>query len=213
MEQRIDKIEKALMNGSSQSLDVSSAGLDVKHRTSDALQNAMETNTPETPLRQMTDRPDRLTLNLSCSLGAFPASSIIDSTLLEEGGTSTRQPDLISRGAVSVEIADASFAAYKQHLDPCVHNVLADGDTLADVRARSALLTAAICTVASFYSGSSEYQSCFNAFTDEVSGKMFSEKYEFDDVRALCIGAFWLKDISSGLNGLGEYCLFVTIHA
>lgn len=33
---------------------------------------------------------------------------------------------------------------------------------------------------------------------------MFSVNHTFDDVRALCIGAFWLNDISSALNALGK---------
>lgn len=115
-------------------------------------------------------------------------------------------PDLISSGIISLETGSGYFTYYKEHLDPLIHYVLEDKASLADVRARSSLLTAAIITVAAFCTGSNDYKACVNAYQLDVSRKLFLDRYEFDDVRALCVGAFWLSDISSALNGMGEYC-------
>jgi hypothetical protein len=125
-------------------------------------------------------------------------------TLTGQGSYPGHKPDLISRGVISQETAENHFMFYQKYLDPYIHYILADKDCLANVRSRSSLLTAAVCTKAAFCSGSRDYQNCYNVFTNEVSGKMFSVHHTFDDVRALCIGAFWLNDISSALNALGK---------
>lgn len=115
-----------------------------------------------------------------------------------------RRPDLISCGVISHQTAEALFTFYHEQLDHCLHYVLEPDDTLAKVRSRSSLLTSAICTVSAFCTGSNAYQSCLNALKTEVSRKMFATNHKFDDVRALCIGAFWLGEIASALSGLGK---------
>lgn len=171
-------------------------------RSSEIAVNPNESAIPH--VRHVLEDSNGSTLNLSCSLGAFPASSMSNLTSTGEEIHTAYRPDLISCGVISREIAEGYLDFYKQNLDPCIHHILAENDTLASVRSRSSLLTAAICTVASFCTSSKDYQSCFNMFTSEVSRKLFSDKYDFDDVRALCIGAFWLNDVSSALNGLGK---------
>lgn len=104
-----------------------------------------------------------------------------------------------------MEAASGYFDFYKTHLDPLIHHVLEDTATLAGIRARSSLLTAAICAVATFCTGSSDHKACVNVYMNEVTRKLFSTRYEFDDVRALCIGAYWLSDIAAALNGMGKY--------
>lgn len=156
--------------------------------------------------RASTAPPNMITLNLSCSLGAFPASSMIDLTLngqqvIFQG---QRRPDLISCGVISHQTAEALFTFYHEQLDHCLHYVLEPDDTLAKVRSRSSLLTSAICTVSAFCTGSNAYQSCLGALKTEVSRKMFATNHKFDDVRALCIGAFWLGEIASALSGSGK---------
>lgn len=159
----------------------------------------------ETPSNsQNVDGHDRITLNLTGSLGAFPASSLMDVTFAGDKPDSSYLPDLISAGTISLEAASACFAYFKEQLNPLIHYVLDKSATLAVTRARSAFLTTAICTVASFCTGSKDYESCLKIYRNEVSRKLFGDKHEFDDVRALCIGALWLSDISSTLNGLGE---------
>ena len=145
------------------------------------------------------------TLNVTGSLGAFPGSSLSDCTPTNDDAGSACLPDLISCRIVTVDAANTYFNFYREHLNPLIHHLLRDSTTLADVRGRSAMLTAAICTVATLCMGSRDHQACLKAYQNEVSRKLFSTSHSFDDVRALCIGAFWQSDISSALNGLGKY--------
>lgn len=167
-----------------------------------------ERNRPrKTPAsRASTGTPNTITLNLSCSLGAFPASSMIDLTFSGQQVVfqGQRRPDLISCGVISHQTAEALFTFYHEQLDHCVHYILEPDDTLARVRSRSSFLISAICTVSAFCTGSNIYSSCLNALKTEVSRKMFATNHKFDDVRALCIGAFWLSEIASALSGLGK---------
>jgi hypothetical protein len=89
-------------------------------------------------------------------------------------------------------------------MDSFAYNILADTDSLASISDRSPLLTVSICTVAAFCSGSLHYRTLFDNLKSEISGKVFSNNHEFDDVRALCIGALWLNEISTALNSLGK---------
>lgn len=145
-----------------------------------------------------------VTLNLSCSLGAFPASSMINFTLSDPRDTLRQGSDLISRRLIPTEAAESLFAFYKQHMDSFAYKILIDTDSLASICERSPLLTVAIWTVAAFCSGSPHYRVLFDHLKSEVSGKVFSNNHEFDDVRALCIGALWLNEISTALNSLGK---------
>lgn len=200
MEDRMRRLEDALLQ-SNRSRDLQSSNavtIDVPMNDDRRL---VHTN-QSTPSRQNADRPGKVTLNLSCSLGAFPAASITDMTLVHDGPETGSRPDLISCNLISLANASECFTFYKEHLDQHMHYLFSEMDNLASVRARSPFLTAAICTVASFCTGSNDYEACFKSFTNEVSRKLFADKYNFDDVRALAIGALWLNDISSALNGL-----------
>ena len=167
--------------------------------------NSSETDTPTMLPNPLHPEPSAIvTLNLSCSLGAFPASSMINLTLGDIGTTPGRNPDPVSCGIISQRIAEILFVFYKQNLDPCIHNILADNDTFPAICTRSPLLTTAICTVSAFCSGSESYGALLKHFTTQVSGKVFSSNHTFDDVRALCIGALWLNEVSTALNSLGE---------
>ncbi|KIN08940.1 hypothetical protein OIDMADRAFT_153565 [Oidiodendron maius Zn] len=138
-----------------------------------------------------------ITLNLSCNLGAFPSSSLENFTPEQPGYV----PNLNSSGFISQECAEC-FQFFHEKLNPYLHYILPGKDSLAVVRSRSSLLTTAICTTAALCSGSPNYHNYLDAFRREVSSKLFSTHYTFDDIRALCIGAFWLNDISSALNSL-----------
>ena len=143
-------------------------------------------------------------LNLSCSLGAFPASSITGQPLSDAGQSSNTKPDLIARGLLPEEAGQELFEFYHDHLDRHIYNLLARSGSLSEVRSRSSLLTAAVCTVAALASASRHYESCLKAFQAEVAGELFSKDHTFDDIRAMCIGSFWLGEISVALCALGK---------
>jgi hypothetical protein len=193
MEKRMEEIEIALERDTYQSPRSNSVNTNWKRPegTSTSLHG------PETP--------SEIALNLSCSLGAFPASSMTSLTFDDGESSAPRyRPDLISCGLISLEAAENHFSFYQRQLDPCIYHVLESSDCLANIRARSSVLTAAICTVAAYCTDSRDYRKCFHALITEVSGKVFAGSYTFDDVRALCISSFWLNQVSSALSGLGE---------
>jgi len=198
MERRIEQIERTIEQSSS---STSRASVHLQPSTAP---NTVGNTTVATSASHVTQDASSVALNLTCSLGAFPASSITSTAIIEASERSDSRPDLISCECISVDEAEQCLTYYKLQMDSCIHYVLAPDVTLAALRLRSSLLTAAICTVASFCTGSSQHQSCFKAFKNEVSRKMFDDRYHFDDVRALCIGAFWLSTMSAALNGLGE---------
>ena len=78
-----------------------------------------------------------------------------------------------------------------------------DDTTLDEVRNSSTLLLTAVLLVTSLHipSKAKLYNICYKTFLDLVAASMFDRSYNLDDIRALCIGAFWLPDLSWKLSG------------
>lgn len=147
------------------------------------------------------------TLNLSCRLGAFPSSSL-DTLLVNDQDISySTCPDLVTRGLISQHTLEKHFDFYQKHLNPYIYHLLTDLNTAAQLLKRSSLLLTAICATAAFCAGSGDYEACLEMYKNEVSAKTFSHVHSFDDVRALCIGAYWLGKESSALSALGGMIL------
>lgn len=144
---------------------------------------------------------DGTTLNLASKLGMFPAASIGNNTPQD---TLSTPLDIISQGLISLGAAQECLDYFLKYLNQYLHHILSAQTTLAEVRAESSLLTTAICTVASFCSAADSYKACHDAFVSQVSGMLFATHNSYDDVRALCIAAFWLDDIGPTLSGLGR---------
>jgi len=83
--------------------------------------------------------------------------------------------DLVNQGIISLDDAERFFNLYYCRLDHFLYRILAEHDSLA----------------------------CYQNFVHLASSRMFSKKNSHDDIRALCIGAFWLNDISWTLVGTG----------
>ena len=204
MEERIGRIENSITSSAS-----TGSCLDRHdHSAPPMLPNTnggrISTESSTRSAHELSETSQEPGLNLSCSLGAFPASSMDGLVLNDKEKSSSGGIDLASRGLVSQKTLEKHFDYYCENLDHFIHRILPAGDTLASVQRRSSLLLAAICTTAAFCAGSDDYQTCLDAFIGEVTTKMFASTHNFDDVRALCIGAFWLGKISSALNALGE---------
>jgi hypothetical protein len=122
----------------------------------------------------------------------------------DTGKSPNTKPDVISCGMISEAAAQELFDFYNEHLDKHIYNILETVGSLSETRQRSSLLTAAICAVAAFVSASDQFENCLKAFTDEVAGQLFAKEHTFDEVRALCIGSFWLTDVSAALCSLGK---------
>lgn len=115
--------------------------------------------------------------------------------------------DLVTRGIVSIREADDLFNMYHDQLDHYVYRIIPNHSTLASVRKGSPLLTAAICTVSSLHHRSLRplFNNCYKEFVRLCAINAFSRRNTLDDIRALCIGAFWLDEISWILVGIGEF--------
>jgi hypothetical protein len=68
--------------------------------------------------------------------------------------------------------------------------------SLTSVRKSSQLLAATILTVTALHipTSADTFDKCYDEFLSLVSSSMFSRYHSIDDVRGLCIAAFWLSD-------------------
>ncbi|KAF3386749.1 Transcriptional activator of proteases prtT [Penicillium rolfsii] len=136
---------------------------------------------------------------------SIPASCLSDNirAALPNGLPTSRKPDLISTGIITLREALALFDTYHLRLDHFLYRILGDHINLNSVRVASPLLTAAICTVGALHSPSLGhlFDNCFAEFKDLVKSQVFSKNANADDIRGLCIGAFWLHELSWALIG------------
>ena len=159
----------------------------------------------------LTQNSYEVTVNLSCSLGAFPASSLESFDTKEADATTLS--DLITRGNISEEAAGSLVAFFLNNVSPYVPSVLAKNESLESLRSRSSLLTSAVCTTAAICSGSDDYLVCRDALMADTTSRMFGVQYNFDEVRAMCIASLWLPENSATFNALGEFyvCLLAVV--
>lgn len=157
-------------------------------------------------------------LNLSCSLSSFPAASISgtmqnDSPQAASGPAPPTEalsdPSPIQRRLLGSPAAEKHFAFYQRKLDPLIHYVLTDKESLPLLRNRSEFLAIAVCTVAACCAGTSDHNEWLDLYKILVSARTFARQHAFDDVRALCIGAFWLTQLATALNALGMTASFL----
>jgi len=111
--------------------------------------------------------------------------------------------DFISRGAISRENAQHLFRVYNDKLDPYMYLIGCPYSTLDELRAKSTILTVAICTVAALHDRDSDsiYGICSDEFRRLMGACMFDRLVNRDSLRAMCIAAYWLSDISWTMSG------------
>ncbi|OQV11026.1 Fungal specific transcription factor domain-containing protein [Cladophialophora immunda] len=117
------------------------------------------------------------------------------------------QGDFISEGAISQEQATALFNRFKER-----HDALMWGgalfaqplETLDDVRKTSPLLTASILAIAALHTPGQTEQlnKCYAVFVSLARSQSMSRHQSRDDVRALCLAAFFMPGLSWTLSGL-----------
>ncbi|RMY38605.1 hypothetical protein D0866_02489 [Hortaea werneckii] len=105
--------------------------------------------------------------------------------------------DMITKGVVSLESANALIEYYLHHLDRFLYSLAGRYKCLDDVRRASPALLAAMCTVAAFQKPESSglFDICNREYRHLISTAMF-EKRNKEFIRALCIGSFWLPNSS-----------------
>ena len=106
------------------------------------------------------------------------------------------EQDVITRGVVSIEQAQSYLDVYQNRLDHFLYRIIGDRRSLHQVRAASPLLLAAICAVGALHLASPHFEKCYQEFVSIAAAQTFSRRNNEDDVRGLCVGAFWLSGIS-----------------
>lgn len=111
--------------------------------------------------------------------------------------------DFITTGSVSLEDAERLFDLYLNWLDHFMYRVGGRYSDLTTVRRASPILTACICTVAALHDANSNhlYGICKREFQRLMAASMFDRRIDRDHLRAMCIGSYWLSDISWTLSG------------
>ncbi|KAL5385751.1 hypothetical protein DPSP01_004534 [Paraphaeosphaeria sporulosa] len=126
---------------------------------------------------------------------ALPATITVSAASFHE--------DIISRGRISPEDAKACLELYRNKLDHFPYQILGGYDerSVSSIRADSPFLLAAICSVSTLHMAPGDFDVCYEEFRTMHSSRSFAKDINLDDIRALCIGAFWLSDISWALVG------------
>ncbi|KAK2016891.1 hypothetical protein LZ32DRAFT_53627 [Colletotrichum eremochloae] len=116
-----------------------------------------------------------------------------------------QEPDFIAQGKFSVQEAEQLFSTFRGTLNAYLWGGIAlVHDSLTATRMSSPLLTAAILAVTALHEQDDgrAFDICYPTFLELASQTMFDRYHSLDDVRGLCIGAFWLSDISWKVSGL-----------
>ncbi|KAM3472273.1 hypothetical protein MY8738_008930 [Beauveria namnaoensis] len=115
------------------------------------------------------------------------------------------ETDFIAQGRVSLCDAEYLFDTFRGTLNAYLWGGIAlVHETLDAARASSSILTSAILAVTSLHTQDEgrAFDVCYPVFLGLVSQAVFDRYHTLDDVRGLCIGAFWLSDLSWKLSGL-----------
>lgn len=104
--------------------------------------------------------------------------------------------DLVRRGVITLEQAQAYLDVYQNRLDHFLYRIIGDRKSLSEVRSASPLLLAAICAVGALHLAAPEFEKCYQEFVSVAAAQTFSRRNTVDDVRGLCVAAFWLSGIS-----------------
>lgn len=117
-------------------------------------------------------------------------------TLLEE--------DFISRRLISLHEAEELFAYFSRTMNQLLWGgiILVHRD-LTSVRRASTLLSVAVLTVAALHipNRTETLNRCYSEYVSLVSNMALTRAHTLDDIRGLCVGAFWLSELSWKLSG------------
>lgn len=111
--------------------------------------------------------------------------------------------DFISRGAISLSDAESLFALYRDRLDAYMYHIGCRYKTLDELRRKSSILSAATLTVAALHDPKANgiYGICSSEFRRLMEKSMFDRRIDRDYLRAMCVAAYWLSDISWMVSG------------
>lgn len=114
------------------------------------------------------------------------------------------EEDLIAKGVISLAEGELLFERYiKGHHPLLWGGTIFPYETLEAVRRASTLLSTAVFTVASLHSPdrAETLQRCYDAFVSLASASSLARGQNIDDIRGMCLGAFYLPNLSWRLVG------------
>ncbi|WPG99169.1 Hypothetical protein R9X50_00198000 [Acrodontium crateriforme] len=125
---------------------------------------------------------------------AIPGSVV--SPVILPGLDQRMEQDIIHRKVVTIDEARNYLNVYQNRLDHFLYRILGDRRSLEQVR-KSPLLLAAVCAVGALHTADSpHFETCYQEFVSIAAAQTFSRRNTVDDIRGLCIAAFWLSGIS-----------------
>jgi hypothetical protein len=139
---------------------------------------------------------------------AAPMASLFEVTKLrnlrvrDSVGTqsdSAMSSDFIALGRISIQDAEELFMQFSVSLNQYLWGGVAlVHDDLTSVRKSSSLLTSVIIAVTALHVRGKEdvFNAAYTEFLSLISETMFDRRHSLDDIRAFCVGAFWLLDVS-----------------
>ncbi|KAF3804153.1 Transcriptional activator of proteases prtT [Colletotrichum gloeosporioides] len=114
--------------------------------------------------------------------------------------------DFISRGVIAEAEAEELYEIFHTSLNHYLWVGLEQTHpSFISVRRSSELLTATILAVTALHiptsAAAATFDICYKEFLSLISSSMFSRYHSIDDVRGLCIAAFWMSEVSWKLSG------------
>lgn len=147
-----------------------------------------------------------------------PMNSLIEATQLNglrsqirplkqrrKGGGRRMDSDLISEKLLTLQDADEMLDLFKRSLSPHLFSGSIPRDaTIESLRRSSTVLFTAVILVSALHMPGKEmlHEMCHKRFLGLVSSIMFDRFHSLDDIRGLCIAAFWQPYLSWKLSGL-----------
>lgn len=125
--------------------------------------------------------------------------------LRRKGGMRRRDHDLISENLLSQEEAEELLEVFKKTQSRHLFSASIPEDATVDsIRASSTVLFTAIMLVTALHISGKEkiHETCHGVFMGLVSSVMFDRFHTLDDIRGLCIAAFWQPYLSWKISGL-----------
>ena len=147
----------------------------------------------------------RFVIDLESSPGSLPILSLHPAvppcTHLLDPAQRKTPVDIISRGLVTLENARKYHSLYQDRLDHFLYGVLGDhsNSTFEHLQQASPILSTVVCAVGALHCVSADYEPLRQEFMSLSSAMLFSRNNTVDHVRAFCIGAFWISDLSTSL--------------
>lgn len=126
---------------------------------------------------------------------AIPGS-VVSPIAIPGNETNRADQDIITRGVITVDQAQRYLDIYQNRLDHFLYRIIGDRRDLSQVRQASPLLLAAICAVGALHLATPDFEKCYQEFVSIAASQTFSRRNTVDDVRGLCVAAFWLSGIS-----------------